>query len=123
MVKRIDSMIRVASAMLIIYFAASLHAEEPKRIAHDEAMSSVILKIRPDYPRMAKQLKISGNVELKATIEEDGTVNEVSTVSGNPLLTKAAVDAVKRWKFKPFTTDGKPGRVVTVLTVAFNPIE
>ena len=58
-------------------------------------------------------MKISGNVEIKTTIDEDGTVNEVSTVSGNPILAKAAMDAVKR------ADSGHPGTAMALAPLAY----
>jgi len=82
--------------------AAVLHAEDVKKISTEEAMSALVSKVAPEYPPLAKQLKLSGSVEVQANIDEDGTVGDVATVSGNPVLAKAVVEAVKKWKFKPF---------------------
>jgi protein TonB len=45
---------------------------------------------------------------VEALISESGAVDKVNIVAGNPVLTRPAVDAMKQWKFKPFTVDGKP---------------
>ena len=110
---------RLLASFVLICISPALFGEEPKRIPPDEALSAATSKIPPDYPLIAKQMKISGSVELRTTIEEDGTVNEVSTVSGNPILAKAAMDAVKHWKFKPFKADGKEIKVTSTITIAF----
>jgi TonB family protein len=66
-------------------------------------------------------LKISGIVEVQASVDESGSVSGVTPKSGNPLLTKAAVGAVKGWKFKPFTDkDGKPSAAVVELSFDFH---
>jgi protein TonB len=64
-------------------------------------------------------MKMEGVVEVKVTISETGRVEESETVSGNPILARAAVDAVRHWKFKPFKDDGKTVKVVTNLSVTF----
>jgi protein TonB len=60
-----------------------------------------VSKVPPQYPAAAKQLRVSGEVKIEAQIDADGTVTSAKPVSGNPLLTKAAADAVSKWKFKP----------------------
>ena len=51
--------------------------------------------------------------------KEDGTVEEVRIVTGNLVLTKSAVEAVKRWRFKPFEADGKPSKAFVSLSFEF----
>ncbi len=75
----------------------------------------------PQYPEAARRARIQGVVVLECTIGKDGTVTEVNILRGLPLgLTESAVDAVKRWKFKPSTLNGKPVEVLYILTVRFN---
>jgi TonB family protein len=93
---------------------AMLHAEDVKKIPTDEAMSALVSKVAPEYPALAKQLKLSGEVQVEANIDEDGSVGDVTTISGNPVLAKAVVDAVKKWKFKPFKS-----KVSSNFTVGF----
>lgn len=90
-----------------------------KKIGAAEAIEAVISKTHPEYPALARQLKIEGKVELEAVIAESGQVEKVNIVSGNPILTKPAADALKRWKFKPFLVDGKPARVLAPITMGF----
>jgi protein TonB len=75
--------------------------------------------VNPEYPEIAKQIRVSGRVELEATINEEGAVVTVKTLNGNPILAKAAVDALKKWKFKPFKEDGKPVKVASDFTLDF----
>ena len=98
----------------LLGLAATLAAEDPKRIPADEAMASIVEKVNPEYPPLARQLKLTGQVEVQATIEEDGAVGDVTAVSGNPVLARAVVDAVKKWKFKPFKS-----KVMSNFTVGF----
>jgi protein TonB len=75
----------------------------------------------PLYPEAARRARITGAVILECTIDKSGRVNEVKILRGLPLgLTEAAVDAVKKWRFKPSTLNGKPVEVLYVLTVRFN---
>src|SRR6266567_3228499 len=81
-------------------------AQEAKKLSRSEALAAVLLKVQPEYPSLAKQLKVHGVAELEAVISEDGTVEKVNILSGNPILTKPAVEALKKWKFKPVSADG-----------------
>jgi protein TonB len=78
-----------------------------------------VTRIEPEFPAMARQLKITGEVEVDVVIADNGTVESVKPVSGNPVLTRSATDAVKRWKFKPFQHDGAAAKVETTLKISF----
>ena len=93
--------------------------DAPRKITHSEAMSAVVTKVQPEFPALAKQLKIGGEVELDVTIGENGGVEAVAPVSGNPVLTKPAADALKKWKFKPFLRDGNPVKVQAAIKISF----
>jgi len=74
----------------------------------------------PKYPEAARQARMTGVVVLECVISKRGNVTSVKVLRGMPLgLTEAAVSAVKKWKFKPSTLNGKPVSVIYVLTVRF----
>lgn len=99
---------------------ALLSAQEPKKVSKAEGLNAATRKVQPDYPPVAKQLKIQGDVELEALVSEDGAVEKVNIVSGNPVLTRPAADAVKKWKFAPFTADGKPVKALVPVSMNFH---
>jgi TonB family protein len=70
----------------------------PARAADDRAVKS---RVAPMYPEIAKRMKISGTVKVEATVDVDGKVTDVKTLSGNHLLQNAAEDAVRKWRFAP----------------------
>jgi TonB family protein len=75
----------------------------------------------PIYPEAARRARIQGVVVLECTIGKEGSVTSVKTLRGLPLgLTEAAEDAVRKWRFKPSTLNGKPVEVLYILTVRFN---
>jgi len=92
----------------------------PKKVTMVEAMTAAVVKTPPEYPALAKQLKIQGAVELDVLIAENGSVESVTPISGNPVLTKPAADAVKHWKFKPFQLDGAPVKAQAALKINFS---
>jgi TonB family protein len=106
-------------ALVALALVSAIAQDAPKKITKAEALSAVASKVQPAYPAMARQLKIQGVVELDAIVAEDGSVAKVEIVSGNPVLTAPAAEAVKHWKFKPFTEDGKPIRVMAPIALDF----
>lgn len=91
----------------------------PKKVSLSEAAGATATKVPPEYPPVAKQLRLQGVVELEAVVTETGAVETVNVVSGNPVLTKPAAAAVKKWKFHPFTEGGKPVRALAPVTISF----
>ena len=89
------------------------------RVPELEAKHAAIFKPTPELSQVARQLKISGRVELTVTIDASGAVSEAKALSGSPVLSSTCVTAVKTWKFKPFTQDGKPSTAVTTLSFEF----
>jgi TonB family protein len=75
----------------------------------------------PVYPEIARRAGVQGKVIVEAIIDQQGDVKNTRVLQGLPLgLDKAAVEAVKTWKFKPSTLEGKPVKVYYVLTVNFS---
>ena len=105
--------------MVSTFFTAGFAQDAPKKITRSEGLNSATTKVQPDYPAIARQLKIEGAVELEALVSESGAVEKVNIVSGNPVLTRPAVDALKKWKFAPFTSDGKTVKALVPVSLNF----
>jgi protein TonB len=73
----------------------------------------------PAFPFGARESGINGAVELDVVIGRDGSVEDVTVLSGNPLLTPAAVEAVRKWQFQPPLINGSPIEVLTTVEVNF----
>jgi protein TonB len=65
-------------------------------------------------------MRTTGVVKVELTVDEDGNVMEVQHTSGPSLLQTAAADAVKRWKFRPFTRDGQPVKATGFVNFNFS---
>ena len=104
---------------LILVCVSCLLAADMKRVPQDEAMKAVTSKTKPEYSAMAKQLRLSGSVGLDVVIAEDGTVESVTVVRGNPVLAGLATTAIKQWKFSPFKSDGRAIKVVSEIVLQF----
>jgi TonB family protein len=89
------------------------------RVPEDEAKRSIVNKAAPTMPAIAKQVHITGKVLVDLTVAEDGSVEKVDVVSGNPVLSSAAVVAGKKWTFKPFLVEGKPEKALVRVTFDF----
>jgi TonB family protein len=76
-------------------------------------------KVAPSYPQNALRMHIEGTVELLATISKEGNITRIKVLNGDPQLARAASDAVKQWKYKPYLLNGEPLEIQTQVTVNF----
>jgi protein TonB len=108
-----------ALALIGTVFASLATAQTVKHVTHAQAIEAATNKPTPEYSAMAKQLRVQGVVQVNAHIDEDGKIEKVEAVAGNPLLIKCAEDTLRKWKFNPFTDEGKPVKAVASLTFSF----
>lgn len=92
---------------------------EPRKVSEGVARGNAIVKVQPLYPASAKKMQAAGSVQVQVIISEEGRVIEATTVSGHPLLSSAAVDAARKWVFKPTMLNGIPVQVQSTLTFVF----
>jgi peptidyl-prolyl cis-trans isomerase A (cyclophilin A) len=83
------------------------------------AAGMVLKRAQPIYPPDAKAAGVSGTVVLAARINEYGSVESLTVVSGPPALQQAALDAVKTWVYKPYLLNGEPVAVKTTINIIF----
>lgn len=79
----------------------------------------LVRQVQPRYPEIARTIHLSGTVRLEAIIGIDGTVRSLNLLNGNPILARAAVDAVRQWRYRPTLLNGAPVEVETYITVNF----
>jgi protein TonB len=89
------------------------------RVTEAEAKQAATVKTVPEYPAIARQLRLTGKVEMEVSIDASGAIQEVKTVSGNPVLAKSCAKALSDWKFKAIVRDGKPTAAVAPLSFEF----
>jgi protein TonB len=80
---------------------------------------SLIRRVEPTYPPLARQARIQGTVVLVAVISKAGTIDNLRLVSGHPMLVGAALDAVSQWRYRPYILNGDVIEVETQITVNF----
>jgi periplasmic protein TonB len=95
--------------------------EPPKRIRVSQGVTQGLLlhKVEPVYPKIALAARVMGVVLVKAVIGKDGIIKELEIVNGSPLLTQAAIEALKQWRYRPYLLNGEPVEVETNITVTF----
>ncbi len=77
-------------------------------------------KVAPTYPPAAKTMRMTGTVKVEVLVNEDGSIGEVQKSSGPSMLQRAATDALKKWKFKPFMRDGQAVKAAGFVSFNFN---
>jgi TonB family protein len=99
----------------------SVRPKLPSRIRVSQRVSEGLLikRIDPEYPDTALQKHVEGTVTLGAVIDRNGDVGQLSVVSGPALLVPAALEAVRQWKYKPYSLQGEPLSMQTLITVLF----
>jgi periplasmic protein TonB len=93
----------------------------PKRVRISQGVTQGMLvhRVEPTYPQIARTARISGSVVLTAVIAKDGQIENLTLVSGHPMLAPAAIDAVKQWRYRPYLLNGEPVEVETTITAMF----
>ena len=92
---------------------------ERVRVSAEVTAGLLLERVNPKYPKKARKKHIQGVVVLSAKITKDGDIADLSVISGDPLLARAATDAVKQWKYRPYLRRGKPVDVETHIEVNF----
>jgi TonB family protein len=91
----------------------------PLRVSEGVVRGRAISQPKPVYPRAALSARIQGSVVLNATIGMDGAIKKLQVLKGNPLLTAAALDAVKKWRYQPYYLNGVPVEIESTITLNF----
>ncbi len=92
---------------------------KPRLVPSEIQQARLVTRIEPQYPALAKQIRLEGTVVIRAVIANDGTVESLETLSGHPLLARAAMDAIVRWRYRPTLLNGQPVEVEILITVTY----
>ncbi len=115
---RSRQLIVLALALLGVLWISPL-ALGAERVSPATALAALISKVTPEVPAMAKQLKLSGVVEMDVTIDEEGAVESVTVLRGNPILARSAEDTMKKWKFRPIKQGDKTIKAISTFSFEF----
>jgi protein TonB len=91
----------------------------PVRVGGRLEPAVLIKRTEPQYPPMAKAARVEGVVVLKGMISLDGRIDDIRVVSGNPVLVDAAVQCVRKWKYRPAVLNGQPIAAPIEISVGF----
>ncbi len=100
---------------------AQRSASHPPRIICTPPAMKVLKMVKPTYPPEAKTSGIFGIVAVEAEIDQAGNPSSIKVLKGDPVLATAAVEAVKKWRWKPLRLNGVAVEAVTTITVNFEP--
>ena len=92
---------------------------KPVAISSGVAAGMLIQKTPALYPPIAKSARVSGTVELHATISRNGTIKDLHVLSGPAMLRQAGADAVRNWRYRPYRLNNEPTEVETTISVIF----
>lgn len=102
---------------------APLPVEPPRpatvRVAQLPEPPRKIVDVRPVYPDIARNARVQGTVTLEAVLDTSGNVTQLRVVHSEPLLDRAALDAVRQWKYSPTMYGGRPVSVLMTITIRF----
>jgi len=100
---------------------AAMSSIEPVSLPEATALELLAQPVDPEYPAAAKAGGQRGSVVLQVLIARDGTVQDAKFLQGSLIFARAAIDAVKQWRFKPYSMNGRAVSVQTVITLNFKP--
>ncbi len=98
---------------------ASIHPEA--NISAEVMEKRITHRVEPEYPAAARPLKLQGAIVLDVVVGSDGKVIDLRAQNGPDVLARAAIDALRWWRFEPYLIDGKPAVVETTVAVDFKP--
>ena len=94
-----------------VFSPLSSHSQEQA-----ESKRKIVSRVAPVYPALASRMQISGTVRVQAVVAPNGSVRFTQVVGGSPVLAKAAVDAIEKWKWNP-----APQETKEVIELNFHP--
>jgi len=92
----------------------------PVRVGGAITVPGLVTRIEPVYPPLAVRAQVQGVVILEAVVDQYGEVENVSVLRSIPLLDRAAIEAVRQWRYSPLLLNGQPERFVLTVTVSFS---
>jgi TonB family protein len=122
-VARVEAPQVIASAGALPAPMFNVNSKIPKLQAKQSSLvpNQLMKSVSPIYPETARRLNLTGSVTVEAQIGADGKVKEVKVVDGEPVLARAAIVAVKQWKYRPSYLNGEPVESSARILLNFKP--
>jgi TonB family protein len=96
---------RTAAAMLavlsLILTVSTARIVAQQNANTDEIVRRAKVKVQPIYPDLARRMNITGSVKIQVVVAPNGTVKDAKIIGGHPVLTGAALEAARKWRFEP----------------------
>jgi len=89
------------------------------KVPADAMERRIIHRVMPEYPELARRAGVQGTVVLETVVSVEGSVTQVKSVSGPEALSQAAMDAVRWWRYEPYSVNGQPATVETTVAIDF----
>lgn len=89
------------------------------RVSQGVSQGLLIKRVQPKYPSSALATHAEGAVQIEATVDKQGNVTNLKVLSGQTVLARAALEAVRQWRYKPYYLNGQPVEIQTQITVNF----
>ena len=102
--------------------SADMDADKPAtrlRQGGNVVAAKLLNRVQPSYPDVARNERLQGTVRIHALVGKDGTLEQLQVIKGYCSLSRAALDAVKKWRYSPTTFEGQPVEVDTTIDVLF----
>lgn len=93
--------------------------QKPIKVGGNVQEANLIHKVTPQYPIIAKTAHVQGTVVFHAIIGKDGTIQQLTPISGNPMLIPNAAAAIKQWRYRPTMLNGQAVEVDTTISIDF----
>lgn len=93
------------------------------RIGGNVKAPQLVHRVDPVYPKIAREARITGVVTLRAIVDQRGYVRDVSVVRDIPLLSAAAIEAVRQWQYRPLFLNGMPFDFELTVNISFNLVQ
>ena len=88
-------------------------------VSEKDLRAAATQRVEPDYPAVARQIRLTGSVDLAIVIDQNGDVEKVNVVRGNTLLAGPSLQAIRKWKFKPFENGAGPAKASGPIKFSF----
>jgi TonB family protein len=108
-----------AAAMAYLVSTPSILPEADLRVSNGVTEATLVHNVLPVYPTQARAKHLDGAVILEITIAEDGRTRDLKVISGSPMLAKAAIEAVRQWRYRPSLLNGNPVAAQKQITIVF----
>jgi TonB family protein len=100
----------------------TVETQRPQAHVPADVMEKLVThRVDPEYPAAARPAKLQGVIVLDVVVGRNGSVVEMHALNGPDVLARAAMDAMRWWRFEPYRVDGQPVVVETTVAVEFKP--